>query len=76
MDQITFSIQNRHTLSTGIADVVDSISEGKVSAAMYFTEFVKSEATGYYSCFGKSYTIYANYLDSGSEDYYYFAILN
>ena len=76
MTTIDFTIQTSTERISGNAILVDTLYEGKEKATAFFAEFsdkeFKSNKLGKF----ESYTIYENYTDSGSEDYFFFAVLN
>jgi len=75
MNTLNFKIQGQHTLTTGVAAVVAMYAVGKTMAISYFEEMgdertVKISGVGH--C--QDHTVYECYTDSGSDDYYYFAV--
>jgi len=72
---IQFNITGNHEKHSGIAEVFDFTTSGYVSAQFYFNHSdVKTNSIGKFSIDGKNYTLFENYIDSASDDYYYFAI--
>ncbi len=74
-EDILFHFSSRHSKSDGWAKVVDSYKDGEIKAIEQFKEWeiegeVKVNKIGTYNL----YDIYECYVDSGSEDYFYFAI--
>lgn len=73
--EINFKIQGRHTSHTGTAIIVDNYSEGLKLANDFFSEMEFDESMKTNKIGGQDgYAIYENYKDSGSVDYFYFAI--
>jgi hypothetical protein len=77
MESIHFNIQGRHELHNGSADIINSASEIKslfakeynVSSNMVFVNKI-----GISNIDGNLFEVYESYVDSGSDDYMYFAI--
>lgn len=72
MKTLNFKFQLKHTAPSGIAIVVSSNKEGLEHASEHFKGDFKTEIIGA----KEGYYIYENYQDSGSNDYFYFAIKN
>jgi hypothetical protein len=71
--EINFRIQGRHQSHHGTAVIVDNYSEGVIDAKNNLPgegRTLTTEKIGGYDGFA----IYENYYDSGSVDYFYFAI--
>ena len=70
---INFNIHGKHEFHSGEATIVDSYNEGITIAGNNVSIFngeLKTNLIGGLD----GYKIYENYSDSGSNDYYYFAI--
>lgn len=73
-NEVLFSIQTKTERLTGQAIVVDTYSEGKEKALDFFNGFIEGDfETNKIGSFD-GYSIYENYIDSGSIDYFFFAI--
>lgn len=70
METIEFTTTGRHTTTTGEACVVNDYKEGLGLASEIFGEpfFTNKIAVA------GNFAIYENYVDSGSDQYCYFAI--
>lgn len=78
MTTISFTVQGRHTVTTGEAVVVERVMVGVRAAAEVLEGHFETRKIGEYKDGFRhdavTYKIYENYQDSGSEDYFYFAI--
>lgn len=73
METMNFKIQNRHTLHMGEALIFENYNDGTIYAENTLPGTVghlKTNKIGSYS----EHDIYENYYDSGSVDYFYFAL--
>ena len=78
METISFNIQRKNEVHKGIANVFHPITSGINAAIEYFgfenINSVKKNCIGSAVVDGKTYKVWENYIDSGSDDYYYFAV--
>jgi hypothetical protein len=78
MKTINFKINGNHESHSGQAVVLDFVTSGINSAAKHFgfenANLVKRNSIGRVTVEDVEYSIFENYIDSGSEDYYYFAV--
>lgn len=76
MKTLNFKLGTKTESIIGTADIVDFITTGILNAATHF--FMNNDVTrnfiGVIEFNEKSYSIYENYIDSGSDNYYYFAV--
>lgn len=77
MESIHFNIQGRHEVHNGSADIIDSASEIKSLFSKNYnvsSDMVSVNKIGISNIDGVSYEVYESYVDSGSDDYMYFAV--
>jgi len=77
MESIHFNIQGRHESHNGSADIIDTPLEIKVMFAKkynVFPEMVSVNRIGVANIEDINYEVYESYVDSGSDDYLYFAV--
>lgn len=73
MKTINFTIQGQHESQSGEAIVVSSYSEGVELTTSMSPDFSNGFKTNLIGGF-EGFKVYENYSDSGSNDYFYFAI--
>lgn len=72
---INFKIQGNHEYHSGTALVAPVITGGILAASQHFdfNPGIKRNVIGIIEHEGINYKIFENYVDSGSNDYFYFA---
>jgi hypothetical protein len=78
LETVNFSIKGKNETHKGTATVFHPITSGINAAIEYFgfenSNLVKKNCIGSTNVDGKTYKIWENYIDSGSDDYFYFAV--
>lgn len=75
METINFKIQGRHESQSGEATIVEDYNEGTIyvmNNVPWDWDEIQTNKIGDF----EGYSIYENYVDSGSDDYSYFAVKN